>query len=213
MPTTTDGIISLIDAYSMLGVVNNLSTDTIRQLPAYRCWLKRGDYQYFDLDKCNVSATHLRKEVRQQLEDGKRRAYKILKKAGRNDSMRERLAEINGYVFRVYHDMLLIQSHMRKSRGKYFQWQPTMPSPPSYKRDSYVFERRSASDQIGNWRDIGYLDECAPVQLKCDIYDGPSGAGFIITVRFKIDDQVWKSVLHEGPEDRNIENYVWKANG
>jgi hypothetical protein len=195
----------------MMSVFDNLMTDIIRRVPAYRCWLQGADYRYFDLQKCNVAAASLRTEVKQQLEGGKRLAYKVLKQIGRDDSMRDRLSEINNYVFRIYHDMLLIQSRLYKDHGKYFQGKPTVPNPPSYKRDGYVFERSGLSDQIENWRDIGYLDECAPVQLRCDVYDGPSGAGFIVTARFRIDDQMWESVLHEGSEDRNIENYVWKA--
>lgn len=55
---------------------------------------------------------------------------------------------------------------------------------------------------------MGYQDEYAPVLLRVDIYEGPTGHGFIVTAEVRIDGLVWQNQMHEGPEDRGP-SFIW----
>ena len=86
-----------------------------------------------------------------------------------------------------------------------------MPNIPDYTTDGKVELGFGLSDQVDDWHSIGYVDEYAPVQLECHVYDGPHGHGFTVFSRVKINDAVWQNKMHIGPEDyRDDGNFEWK---
>ncbi len=124
-----------------------------------------------------------------------------------------RLRRINDYVFRIHKDFLLTQELWFKTNGRYFQGKATMPRPPEYAQDGAVAPGFGVTDQVDNWLDVGYADEYAPVQLTCDVYNGPAGQGYIVTARFMAGGRVWSNRMHVGAEKRNVENFRWRSEG
>lgn len=171
------------------------------------------DYQYkfFDVKGRLPDAVVLyeKENFLKELERGKRSADRDLNTMFHEETALDKGRRINDYVFRSYQDIWKIQKIWFQERGRYFQGKATMSVVPDYKNDEKVELGFGPSDQIDDWRSVGYADEYAPVQLRCDVYEGPQGHGFIVTSRMKIDGGVWKNQLHHGAEARGIQNYRW----
>jgi hypothetical protein len=128
----------------------------------------------------------------------------------REATTRARIRHINDYVFLAYLDISLKQDEWFKKNKRYFQGLKTMPEIPSYEADVSVDPPFGPSDQLSHWREFGYQDERAPVQLSCDQYSGPSGHGFTVMAQVRIGDFVASNQFHHGPEDyRNQQNFKW----
>ncbi|OGJ67028.1 hypothetical protein A3B61_04745 [Candidatus Peribacteria bacterium RIFCSPLOWO2_01_FULL_53_10] len=115
----------------------------------------------------------------------------------------------NDYAFKVFRDMWFIQDEWLERNGRFFQGKATMKSPPELGSGSKVEFDFGLTDQVENWKDIGYLDQEAPVSVKSDVYEGPNGKGYTITVQFKLNEQNWTMKMHEGPEDRGT-SFIWE---
>lgn len=120
-----------------------------------------------------------------------------------------RIRKINDYLFKIYRDIWFIQKKWKEIKDRYFQGRVTVIEIPDYLSDGEV-QITGLSDQTDDWEDIGYTEEYAPVQLECHVYDGPSGQGFAVFGRVKINDEVWQNKMHIGPEIyRNDNNFMW----
>lgn len=173
-------------------------------------------YKFFNGSQYLVrNNTQEEKQFLNKLDRAKREAdNSLINKTGTSKNT-VRLRDINHYVFKIYRDFWLIQQEWYKNRGRYFQGIKTMPSVPDCKQDHKVDIPYNLNDQTDDWEDIGYLDTSAPIQIECHVYDGPSGQGFVLFMRVKIDRDVWGNRLHYGTEDyRNLNNLLWvKENG
>jgi hypothetical protein len=126
----------------------------------------------------------------------------------------QRSREIQDYIFRIYKEIWFIQRKWMQVNGRYFQGRTTMPTVPLFERDGRVEFGFGLSDQVDGWVDIGYIDEYAPVQLECHVYQGPEGHGFIVYARVQVDEEIWITQMHYGPEDyRDSNNYLWVKEG
>ena len=122
------------------------------------------------------------------------------------DSTRVRV--VNDYTFRAYQDLHDIEQAWFDAKGRYFQGKRTMSAVPDFRENRRVELGFGLTDQVDDWRDVGYQDEYAPILLRVDVYSGPKGHGFIVTAEVKIDGQVWQNQMHEGPEDRGP-SFIW----
>lgn len=118
--------------------------------------------------------------------------------------------KVNDYAFRVFRDMWFVQDEWYQRNGRYFQGKETVkPFPPLGKNAAVTYLQDSGlSHQIENWNDVGYRDEYVPVSIRSDVYSGPKGDGYIVTIAFNFNKKDWKIYMHEGPEDRG-ESFVW----
>jgi hypothetical protein len=147
--------------------------------------------------------------VLNELDSAKRRGDETLSRELARESPIERLRAVNDYTFKVFRQMRFVQEKWFKANGRFFQGKSTMPSPPPVSTDGRVALEFGLTDQVDDWRDVGYVDQIAPVQLRADVYEGPQGHGYIVTARFLAGQRLWANHMHVGPEQRNVHQYVW----
>ena len=161
-------------------------------------------------DMSNVSISDREVSYRgQEIEAAKRREARSIRKLAPNSHMKERLVVINDYVFRCYYDLFKLQLEFRNRHGRYFQGKKTTVIIPNFNRNQRVYYGSGLTDSVKTWKDLGYQDVCAPVQLESHICSGPQGDGYMIFARLRINEDIWQIVMHHGPEKRNIENMSW----
>jgi hypothetical protein len=165
----------------------------------------RGPYA-FDPGAVHPSSRPLLNE----LDLAKRRADETLSQELRQQAPIERLRVVNDYTFKLFRQMRFVQEKWFNANGRFFQGKATMPSPPSVLTDGRVALESGLTDQVDDWRDVGYVDQSAPVQLRADVYEGPQGHGYIVTAKMLVGRQVWLNQMHVGPEQRNVQQYVWR---
>ena len=57
------------------------------------------------------------------------------------------------------------------------------------------------TDQAASWLDqFDALPEKFPAALRCDVYDGPGGHGYVVTVRGVLGGVTWERSHNVGPE-------------
>lgn len=123
------------------------------------------------------------------------------------------LRRMNDYTFRVFRDLWFIQNEWYRRNGRFFQGKTTMPDPPNFNSDSEVKLGFGLTDQVDDWRDIGYDESYAPVQLESHVYDGPKGQGFTVWARLRVANKIWQNQMHIGPEShRDENNFAWVSN-
>jgi len=196
--------------YSFLSVVflalsgwfGYLAREKHKEVKDYKSY----SFSYFDVDNKNIESD---RKFLNELDHAKRRAFDQLEKELDGDLDFQRLSTVNDYVFRFYKDFRNVQKDWFKKNGRYFQGLKTMPNPPDYKKNSKIEITRSLSDQVEHWKDVGYNEVYAPVQITCDVYEGPNGHGFIVSASVKVKNYLCKNFMHIGREDRGIENFVW----
>ncbi len=67
----------------------------------------------------------------------------------------------------------------------------------------------SPSDQI-SWADANFIPQPIttwPCSLVVNVYDGPSGKGYELTASFDYEGDVWRRVIHTGPESYRQQNW------
>lgn len=176
--------------------------------------IKSEDFIYFNIKSVAERDVKTTEEVRDflnTLDHAKRGADKVFKGKYANSDQEElsRLRKVNDYTFRIFRDLWFIQSDWHARNGRYFQGKETIPNFPRLGKNSAVEYGFGLTDQVENWRDVGYGDKYAPVSLRSDVYSGPEGDGYIITMTFLVGDKKWTIFMHEGPEDRG-ESFVWQ---
>lgn len=167
------------------------------------------------IDKSSLNKEEIRNFLN-NLDNWKRKADESLEniiKESKRPLDLIRLRRINDYVFRVYRDFWFIQQTWKDTHDRYFQGKTTTPNPPDYMKDGAIKLNFGLGDQVDDWRDIGYNEEYAPVQLECHVYEGPSGHGFTIWARIQISSTTWQNQMHFGPEKyRDKNNFIWISN-
>ncbi|MDO8583067.1 MAG: hypothetical protein Q7R51_00880 [bacterium] len=145
-----------------------------------------------------------------KLDGDKRLTYQSISDVFKDDEVDlNRFEVINDYLFKIYRDFWFIQRRWRDIKERYFQGNISMTEAPDYLSDAKT-KVVGLSDQTDDWEDIGYVEEYAPVQLECHVYDGPSGQGFTLFARIKIKGDIWQNQMHVGPETyRAKDNFQW----
>ena len=93
------------------------------------------------------------------------------------------------------------QAAYKKSNGRFFQGLPThsvrplngAEAPPDRKDDK-------PTNQSEDWDDALPLPATMPARLRIDIYEGPQGHGYTITLGVQIGTEVWRRVVNIGNE-------------
>lgn len=173
------------------------------------------DYQYkyfnkisYFIDKEIIDAED--KIFLKKLDEGKRIFYENILNASKIHNIdKSRIQKIDDYLFKIYRDIWFIQKKWKEIKDRYFQGKITMIEIPDYLSDGKV-EISGLSNQTDDWKDLGYTEEYAPVQLECHVYEGLSGHGFIVFARVKIKGDIWENKMHIGPElYRDKDNFTW----
>lgn len=146
------------------------------------------------------------------LDKGKRAADNQLESIAAGDvNTLRRLRLINDYVFKTYKKIYLNQIKWFNKNGRYFQGRKTTSKVPKYQKPEKLILGPGLSDQVDNWSEFGMLDDdSAPVQITCDVYEGPNGHGYVLTAKFSIENQIWQNQMHIGNESNNITNFQWR---
>jgi hypothetical protein len=169
-------------------------------------------YEYFRgpyvFDPAGADASSSR-PILNELDSAKRKADTALVHQLGDQVPVERLRTINDYTFKIFRHMRFVQKKWFEANGRFFQGKPTMASPPSHVMDGKIEFAFGLTDQVDDWRDIGYVDRLAPVELRCDMYEGPQGHGYIVTASVRVNGEVWRNEMHVGPEPRGVIQYLW----
>ncbi|MCK6479621.1 MAG: hypothetical protein L6R43_05555 [Planctomycetes bacterium] len=145
-----------------------------------------------------------------QLDKDKKEALRIWKRSMHQNAESGPLARANDYAFKICKDVYFIQLKWFAVNGRYFQGKETMREPPDFREGGQVNLGVGLTDQVDDWFTVGYSDSSAPVQLRCDVYGGPSGQGYAVTARTKVGEDVWRFQMHRGPEEeRDAGNLRW----
>jgi hypothetical protein len=154
------------------------------------------------------------KKFLNMLDTAKRRADDVRLRVQATPLDDQRSRTIQDYIFRIYKDIWFIQRKWVQVNGRYFQGKTTMPKVPLFEQDGQVDFGFGLTDQVDDWIDVGYIDEYAPVQLECHVYEGPKGQGFTVYARVQVDEQVWTNQMHYGPEEyRDAYSFLWAEGG
>jgi hypothetical protein len=177
-------------------------------------------YAYFNRDMLGaferVNTSELMR-LRNRLDLNKSRADSdwLEKVVSITDIEKERLRKINDYAFRFYRDFVLLQALWFRDNGRFFQGKPTTQKVPDFNQDASVIQSFGLTDQIEDWRDVGYVDRYAPLQITSDVYEmpTPNGHGYQVTLKVSIEGVVWTNKLHVGPDAaRDEANMMWRQN-
>lgn len=97
------------------------------------------------------------------------------------------------------------QAQYALQRGKYFQalWSHSTP-PADGSLAAPDLLTTKPTDQLENWSTLWSELELAgsrsPMRARIDVYDGPGGKGFIVTVEVIVDGQAMTRSINVGPE-------------
>lgn len=93
------------------------------------------------------------------------------------------------------------QSVKLAARGRYWQGLSSHAAPPADGAASAPDRARAAQGETENWSDAGLplppLMECA---ARIDVYDGPSGRGYVIAGELLLAGVRYLRRIHTGPE-------------
>ena len=167
-------------------------------------------FRYFEGSRYLTVDEPRHKDLRKRLDTEKRKADEELIKIVSRPMDKSQLHRTNDYTFRILRDIYQIEEAWREQNGRYFQGKNTMRRPPSYREIEKVDLGFGLTDQLDSWRDVGYADIYASVRFKVDVYEGPQGHGFIVTVETMVDGRIWRLQAHSGPENRGIKNFRWQ---
>ncbi len=207
----------LFAAYLVMSMIGIIGISLYAKLSYKYYYLQQNnDYKLFSqVENFNNVDQDLRKNTFNNLDNAKHyNAYNSLNIIARDLNLDElekaRLYKINDYVFQFYKDFWMVQQKWFLENGRYFQGKKTTKSIPSYVKDEKVDLGFGLTDQLDNWRSIGYIDEHTPIQLECHVYNGPKGHGYTIFARFKIREKTICNQMHYGSETyRGKDDFLW----
>ena len=100
------------------------------------------------------------------------------------------------------------QEQYRSANGHYFQGLRTHAQPPSDGIDIAPDQvDRKPTDQLYAWSDVGPLPSQMGSSLSIDVYDGPSGKGYVVRLEVDINGTVWQRRWNVGPETWRSHNW------
>lgn len=107
------------------------------------------------------------------------------------------------------------QQNYFANKGRYWQGLKTHTIEPSH--ETNVVERladrldQSPTDQFENWRNVfpEWDGEGLPAAFQVDVYDGPDGKGWVLTVWVRIRGTVYTRAQNVGPQ--SYRTYGWRV--
>lgn len=91
--------------------------------------------------------------------------------------------------------------------GRYWQGVRTPLVVPADGATATVDLTRRPTDQTETWGDFGVtFPGPIPVSVQIDVYNGPGGHGYTVTVVIRMSTETWRRTFNVGPEP-------WRASG
>ncbi len=103
----------------------------------------------------------------------------------------------------------------QSGRDEYWQGLESHTTPPTHVDDVTIVEPdqldTSPTDQPESWHEAGFVEIPVsewPCSMRVDVYDGPQGVGFTLTLSFTFNGVVNVRVINEGPETNREHDWV-----
>jgi hypothetical protein len=92
------------------------------------------------------------------------------------------------------------------AHGRYWQGILTPVAVPVEAADTVPDLTLRPTDQMERWSDFlsGLTVTTIPCSIRIDVYDGPLGQGYTVTVEVVSESSVWIRTYHVGPEDWRV---------
>lgn len=121
---------------------------------------------------------------------------------------------IDNFVTNKWPTIVARQENFRANRGTYWQGLATHTSCPSHSNstdDSKLGDRlnETPSDQFATWLNVfpEWVTELLPACVKVDVYDGPQGQGWVLTVEAIHNGTLWRRSQNVGPESHRTQGW------
>lgn len=100
-------------------------------------------------------------------------------------TLREVQQRVDDWLASKWSDFLSLQQSYEAANGRYWQGLPIHDSDPIDGADTTPNRRDvKPSGQAEDWSTfVGNRFDSVRCNLRCDVYDGPQGKGFVVTVR------------------------------
>ena len=99
------------------------------------------------------------------------------------------------------------QNHYLVTYGRYWQGILTPSTPPDDLADATMDWTRRPSDQAESWAErfsgLDALPTTMKAQIRVDVYDGPLGKGWSVSLRFRKTGKIYERTWAFGPEARD----------
>jgi len=101
----------------------------------------------------------------------------------------------------VRDSIVAAQEKYHTKHGRYFQGLASDTLVRDLSLDLKRFNRvRRPTDQAADWVDFGLRDISVRGTYRVDVYQGPGGWGYVMTVSIKANDQIYSLSRNVGPE-------------
>jgi hypothetical protein len=114
---------------------------------------------------------------------------------------------IDNWVTNRWATVVARQENYRANKGRYWQGLRTHLVPPAHANNtdgSRVGDNLNANptDQFESWLAVfpEWLTELLPACVRVDVYDGPSGQGWVLIVEATHNGNLWRRRVNVGPE-------------
>jgi hypothetical protein len=114
---------------------------------------------------------------------------------------------IDTFVTNRWPTIVARQENFRTNRGRYWQGLFTHTLAPAWTSaadGSSLGDRLSEGpgDQFSTWLNVfpEWATELLPARVRIDVYDGPDGQGWVVTVEATHNGNLWRRVVNVGPE-------------
>lgn len=114
---------------------------------------------------------------------------------------------IDNFVTNKWSTIVARQENFRANRGRYWQGLATHSACPAHASNSdgsKVGDRlnEGPGDQFSTWLNVfpEWLSELLPACVRVDVYDGPEGQGWVLTVEAMHNGTLYRRSQNVGPE-------------
>ena len=121
---------------------------------------------------------------------------------------------IDTFVTNHWATIVARQENFRANRGRYWQGLPTHFVCPAHANNtdgSKVGDRldEGPGDQFSTWLNVfpEWLSELLPACVRIDVYDGPQGQGWVLTVEATHNGTTYRRSQNVGPEAHRTQEW------
>ena len=122
-------------------------------------------------------------------------------------NLQKTFEKIDQFIDKHWPTIVARQENYRANRGQYWQGLPTHLTCPAHENStdgSKLGDNLAAhpTDLFEDWLAVfpEWASELIPACVRIDIYDGPSGAGWALTLEMTHTGTLYRRVLNVGPE-------------
>lgn len=115
---------------------------------------------------------------------------------------------VDTFVSNHWSTVVARQENYRANKGQYWQGLLTHTNIPNHLSGGFadaIADRLNINptDQFENWKNVfpEWDGVALPAALQVDVYDGPSGKGWTITVWVKFNGTIYTRTVNVGPEN------------